>query len=725
MKKRTLELDDFLRIEYLSSPALSPDGTRALYCVSRGDPDTGRFTQKIWSTDTAAPAPAPLFSGNFQQKLPRFSPDGTAVYFLSDEGNPEVFQIWRQKNGTREKLTTLRHGVTWFSLSPDGRFLAFEAPLWLEGTGVNDRRENAFEELSGSALEDWKHRKERQPIVIEELMYKFDETYGIPDGSISQLGYADLSSSRVHLLTWENVQHHRPVFSPDGSSVACWRLPYSGWQKRQSELTVYNLAGEMTQLTTNSFSLGETPLWLDNSSILYSAFCEKDYMHSVLYKVGSPDTPPVNLMPEQSRSWGPGALLTGHTACGYPGDNLYLLGDSVLYLGLDHGVSGIYEIYPVHSGDGSNGQTAERILTPDKCCIQGFSAAAGIPCASGASGTGKEEDGNRGNPGKYLYIKGTPDHIGDLYFLDEAAGEERLLSRHNRWMEEVELPCPQELNVPSPDGVSTVHGWVLKPADYQEGALYPAVLDIHGGPECCYPFDWWFEFQYLAARGMAVVWCDPHGSISYGKDFQKGAWEDIAYEDLMAFLDAAVSLGYIDENRCGVTGGSYGGYMTNHIIGRTSRFAAAVSQRNLCNRATSYGTGDMGSIFDGPFRGCLQSLINRMKGGSSTITSIDRIDTPLLILHATSDYRCSFEQGEQMFIALKDRRPEVPVRFAAFPGENHGLTREGNMYAQRGHLLEMADWFCKYLSKNKDSISGEEHSTSEQSRRFQQEEVTK
>ena len=191
--------------------------------------------------------------------------------------------------------------------------------------------------------------------------------------------------------------------------------------------------------------------------------------------------------------------------------------------------------------------------------------------------------------------------------------------------------------------------------------------------------------------------------MSYGKEYEKGAWDGSAYDDLMAFLDAAIGLGFIDETRLGVTGGSYGGFMTNYIIGHTSRFAAAVSQRNLCNRATSYGTGDMGSIFEGPFKGCYRSLMGRMQGRSSTIKTIDRISTPLLILHATNDYRCSFEQGEQMFIAMKDRRPDIPVRFAAFPGENHGLTREGNAYAQTGHLKEMADWFTKYLKAEEEA----------------------
>ena len=146
--------------------------------------------------------------------------------------------------------------------------------------------------------------------------------------------------------------------------------------------------------------------------------------------------------------------------------------------------------------------------------------------------------------------------------------------------------------------------------------------------------------------------------------------------------------------------------MTNVILGATDRFAAAVSQRNLCNRATSYGTGDMGSILEDPMQGCLHSLMDRMRGGSTTIKSVDKISTPTLVLHATNDYRCSFEQGEQLYHALKDRKPELPVRFAAFLGENHALTREGNAWSQRGHLLEMADWFDRFLSGRDDASEG-------------------
>lgn len=666
--KRPLQIDDLLQVEYLSSPALSPCGKMALYVVSTGDRNTGTFIRKIWKADPSGMSKAKaLFEGDFQQMLPRFSPDGKTVYFLSDEGNPGVFQIWALKDGKRKKLTHLRHGISWFSVAENGKALAFEAPLWMEGTAPGDKEDNALEELSGVSRVDWQKAKDRAPIHITEVMYKFDETYGIPDGSLSQIGVVFTESGEEKLLTYENVHHRKPVFSPDGEKIACWRYPHGGWKKNRGEISVYTLDGAREDRTENIIGLDEMPVWMEDGSVLYSGYYMSDTdFHGAFYKTGSEKDKPVSVAFDEKVCWGPGAMVTGHTAYGYPSDPAKRVGGKLLFESIHCGSTGVYSL------DLENGET--KLLTGERVCVNGFDVA----------------------ERKVLCVEGNPEHIADLYLYDET-GEKRLIARHNSWMEEVALPKAEEVLVPSPDGKSKIHGWILKPAGFEEGKKYPAVLDIHGGPECVYPFDWWFEFFYLSARGMAVIWCDPHGSISYGSDYQEGAWDDIAYEDLMAFTDYAVSLGFIDEARIGVTGGSYGGYMTNHIIGRTGRFAAAVSQRNLCNRATSYGTGDMGSILETPFRGCYTSLMNRMKGGSTTIKSIDKITTPLLILHATNDYRCSFEQGEQMFIAMKDRRPDIPVRFAAFPGENHGLTREGNMYAQKGHLLEMADWFAKYL----------------------------
>lgn len=172
------------------------------------------------------------------------------------------------------------------------------------------------------------------------------------------------------------------------------------------------------------------------------------------------------------------------------------------------------------------------------------------------------------------------------------------------------------------------------------------------------------------------------------------------WDDLAAVVRAAVGRGFIDETRIGVTGGSYGGYMTNKFIGRTKLFAAAVTQRTLINPATSYGTGDMGFISSNPNANSvkmLDYLTGRARG--NTITYIDNMKVPLLLLHGYRDYRCSFEQAEQLFAAMKDRNPEVPVRLVMFPEENHGIDRIGKLYNQIRHLSEMTDWFVKYLKE--------------------------
>ena len=171
----------------------------------------------------------------------------------------------------------------------------------------------------------------------------------------------------------------------------------------------------------------------------------------------------------------------------------------------------------------------------------------------------------------------------------------------------------------------------------------------------------------------------------------------------MQFVEDAISKGFIDEKRVGVTGGSYGGYMTNKLIGRTKVFAAAVTQRCLANTATSYGTGDMGFVSSRPIPKhfhMLDYLEDRARG--NIISYIDHFKVPLLILHAYQDYRCGFEQAEQVFIPMKERNPEIPCRMVMFPNENHGMTRNGKLYHQVRHLQEMTNWFVKYLIEEPD-----------------------
>lgn len=299
--------------------------------------------------------------------------------------------------------------------------------------------------------------------------------------------------------------------------------------------------------------------------------------------------------------------------------------------------------------------------------------------------------------GDLAVMQGTTRQPAELY------ADDRPLTDENGWLKDYAQGRLEEKWIPSRDGKAQLHYWLLHPVEEVPGKRYPAVLDVHGGPTVTYGDTWWHEFHALSAAGFAVIYGDPRGSVGYGRDFLKRGlcWKQEAMDDLMAMCDDAVASGLVDGKRIGITGGSYGGYMVVKMIGSNDYFACAVAQRALINLATSYGTGDMGFVSeDGSVPKdftMLKYLSDRAR--NSNIRRVDNIKVPTLILHASNDYRCTFEQAEQLFIAMKERRPEVPVRLVRFPGENHALTRTGKMHHQVRHLQEMVDWFVKYLKK--------------------------
>ena len=279
------------------------------------------------------------------------------------------------------------------------------------------------------------------------------------------------------------------------------------------------------------------------------------------------------------------------------------------------------------------------------------------------------------------------------------------LTDSNPWLSEYALADVEEHWVKSKDGKADLQYFLVKPVSFEKNKQYPAVLDIKGGPTTMYGLTFWHEFQALASLGMAVIFGNPRGSTGFGRAYCAGGvcWGNEAMDDLVQFVEDAISKGFIDEKRVGVTGGSYGGYMTNKLIGRTNVFAAAVTQRCLANTATSYGTGDMGFVSSRPIPKhfhMLDYLEDRARG--NIISYIDHFKAPLLILHAYQDYRCGFEQAEQVFIPMKERNPEIPCRMVMFPNENHGMIRNGKLYHQVRHLQEMTNWFIKYLIEEPD-----------------------
>lgn len=242
-------------------------------------------------------------------------------------------------------------------------------------------------------------------------------------------------------------------------------------------------------------------------------------------------------------------------------------------------------------------------------------------------------------------------------------------------------------------------GWVLYPRDFDENRSYPGILDIHGGPKTVYGQVFYHEMQVWASRGYFVFFCNPYGSDGQGDDYSdmRGRYGSQDYEDLMHFTDAVLAqVPQLDADRLCVTGGSYGGFMTNWIIGHTDRFKAAASQRSISNWISFFGTSDIGPYFTRDQIGC--GLENpEQLWDRSPLKYADRAVTPTLFIHSDEDYRCPLEQGLQMMHRLMDCGTET--RMCLFHGENHELSRSGRPQHRVRRLHEITEWMDQHARK--------------------------
>ena len=286
--------------------------------------------------------------------------------------------------------------------------------------------------------------------------------------------------------------------------------------------------------------------------------------------------------------------------------------------------------------------------------------------------------------------------LQELYRLIDK--EEVQLTEFNEWvMKEKTLSIPEKLTFKTDDN-TLIEGWLLRPVGFEQGKSYPAILNIHGGPKTAYGEVFYHEMQYWANEGYAVFFCNPRGSDGRGNRFAdiRGKYGTIDYEDIMDFTDLVLSkYPFIDKERIGVTGGSYGGFMTNWIIGHTNRFKAAASQRSISNWISKFATTDIGYYFvDDQMTATPWNDFEKL-WDHSPMKYADRVTTPTLFIHSVEDYRCWLTEGIQMFTSLKYHG--VDSRLCMFKGENHELSRSGKPKSRVRRLKEMTEWFDKYL----------------------------
>lgn len=661
-EKRLITAEDLYRMNWIAGLDVNPANGTVAYLVKRVNEKRTGYQSNIRYINKEGGDHQ--FTSGEQDAAPAWSPDGSQLAFLrKHEGKMQIFCM-PFSGGEAVAITKAEHGVSSFAWSPDGKSFIYLAPV------------------GGPVVEDQENKKDKadQVIVFDRTKPKADGS-GIWDGKRSHLFTISLSGGEAVQVTQGNFDVDLFTVSPDGEDILfAANRPEDEAADADLIMTtdlflVSREGGEYRRLTSSDLEIYSATFSPDG---LHIVFLANDYSYSNatltrLYKI--------------TTSGGPAKCLTS---------NLDLTIENAGISDMRSG--GFYK--PVFSKDGQSVYTlasSEGSVQLYRFTVDGSGEYEAITTGSREIFGFAMDPVNDG----FVYASADASEPGDVYRFDMATHRESRLTYCNlELFEELKLSEPEEFWFKASDG-QKIHGWIMAPIDKEEGKKYPTVLEIHGGPHAMYANTFMHEFQLLAAQGYAVVYTNPRGSHGYGQIFVdacRGDYGGRDYQDLMEATDeAALRYDYIDEDQWVVTGGSYGGFMTNWIVGHTDRFKAAVTQRSISNWLSFYGVSDIGYFFtEMEINGNPWEHTTRL-WKHSPIAYVHNVHTPLLILHGEEDLRCPIEQGEQMYTALKRLGRETQL--VRFPGSNHNLSRNGRPVLRVERLNRIAGWFNHYLGR--------------------------
>ncbi|MEC1394013.1 S9 family peptidase [Bacillus velezensis] len=658
MKKLITE-EDIASLVSVTDPQYAPDGRRAAYVRTTVNHKRDSYSSAIMVYDTESGISNPWTFGDNRNTSPRWSPDGRRLAFVSDRENgiPQLYII-DAAGGEAEQAADIPWGVSDPIWAPDGRSVLVSVSL--------TSAERADEK-------EKKKHDEYEPVDIQSLTYKRDGK-GLLNGSWAQLVLIHLETGEIQQLTDHEADHYDAAFSPDGRQLAFTANLYEpGDAGKPSDVYLMNLAdGSLKQITPHRGSFGSCVFSPDGSYIAMLGH-ENEFRNATLEKAWLYDvkTERLSCLTDMLDVHLSDALIADSIIGGVTPRPVWTNdGQGFYVLGSEQGSTGIYYIsidglvYPIRLEEEYVNGFA---FHPDqKSCIA---------------------------------VIAKPAQPSELYSISLEDGEEKQLTFDNdRFIEERIISVPEKLQYETKDGL-TVNGWFLKPAVFEEDQTYPLILYIHGGPHMMYGHTYFHEFQVLAAQGYAVVYVNPRGSHGYGQDFVnrvRGDYGGGDYRDVMQAVDEAIqAYPFIDSGRLGVTGGSYGGFMTNWIVGQTDRFKAAVTQRSISNWFSFHGVSDIGFFFtDWQLGHDLFEEADKL-WDRSPVKYASRVSTPLLILHGERDDRCPIEQAEQLFTALK--KLNKTTSFIRFPKATHELSRSGHPEQRMKRIRYICSWFDDYL----------------------------
>ncbi len=658
MKQRTLAVNDLFALKSVTNPQLSPDGKEAVFIETYINEDENKYVSNLFHMDLATKEVTQWTYGEDSVSSPAWSVDGSQLAFLSTRDDKNQLYIMPAKGGEAKKVTAFENGLTHFLWSPCGK------KVWINGAVKEGKRFTDTEEKD--------EKKQPEPYRVTTMKYQMDGVGLRTQDVYHQIGVVDLASGDVTQFTAGNYQHDLQAVSHDGKKLVMGvnRKENLDFEFRQPVYIVDVATKEETVLVDDNGNYGGAAFSSDDRYIAYVG-ADRSYENATQAKLFVYDTEelttqcltesidaPVGDYGISDHQQGVSAPAVVWTEENHLYFQLSTMGDIRLYFASLDGA-----VYPA---------------SPENEHIYGYDVS---------------KDGT-------FAIIAVSDAVnpGELHQLTIATGERYALTSFNeKYLEEVALVEPMAITYKSVKDWD-VHGWLMKPAGYVEGEKYPLIVEIHGGPAAMYANSFFHEMQVLAAEGYGVLYVNPRGSHGYRQEFVDAVRGDYGggdYADIMAGLDHVIAENnWIDTDRLGVTGGSYGGFMTNWIVGHTNRFKAAVTQRSISNWISFYGVSDIGYYFNDWQHGADMNDVDKL-WDFSPLKYAKNVETPLLILHSENDLRCPIEQAEQLYITLKSMEKET--EFVRFPDADHNLSRTGLPNLRVARLNEIIDWFKKYL----------------------------
>lgn len=665
---KALSIDTFTSYQFLSGLRRGPEGDLA-FLGAKANVEANSYDRDLW----VKPQEGDAFQLTTDGKTGDFLWDGAHTLLFTSSRDPE--QKKHQEAG--EEYTAFYR----LDLRGGEAKKAFSVPLSASleekvGDGLYllrvdwDLRFSKAYTMKGAAKEELlKEKKEEKDYqVLDELPFYFNGQ-GYVNKHRDALFLYDEKADKLTRVTKETFAVGSAHLSPDGTRVVFTGQNFTVKRKEKSGIYVYDLAsGKTTQLLAPRVYEIYDALWW-GEKILALATDQKRYgiNENVQFYTLDPATGDMSLLAPYedavASSVGSDCRLGG-------GQSWMVSGGKFYFIATIRNASQVFcldesgEIRPVYTQEGS------------------------VDCLDVADGT--------------LYFIGMQDmKLQEIYAWDAAKQERtQLTSLNQKVLEDVYVAMPEKLTFENDN--TDLDGWVLLPKDFDPQKFYPGILDIHGGPKTVYGEVFYHEMQFWANQGYFVFFCNPRGGDGRGNEFAdlKGKYGTIDYDDIMTFTDKVLEkYPQIDKARLCVTGGSYGGFMTNWIVGHTDRFCAAATQRSITNWVGFGFTSDIGEEFarDQMGLGSKDNVWNSMEKMwfHSPLKYLDQCVTPTLVIHSDEDYRCPLSEGYQIYSALQQRG--VETRMVIFHGENHELSRSGKPRHRIRRLKEITDWFEKHI----------------------------